>query len=86
MPAIVSKVAFPAFKALTGQKHIDNFIFTAAEVSRTSELTDDVPHDRRPPHSENRHRPMLALNSSGGSDFDYRVTTLGDCAVYQATP
>ena len=32
----------PVFKALTGQKFIDNFIFTAAEVSRTSELTDEV--------------------------------------------
>ncbi len=32
----------PAFKALTGQEFIDNFVFNAADVSRTETLTDEV--------------------------------------------
>jgi len=38
------KVIIPAstFRALTGQKYADNFIFTAAEVGRTQETIDEV--------------------------------------------
>ena len=38
------KLIIPAstFRALTGQRYLDNFLFTAADVSRTEEVTDEV--------------------------------------------
>ncbi len=32
----------PAFRALTGQEYIDNFVFNAADVNRTGELTEEI--------------------------------------------
>jgi putative ABC transport system permease protein len=38
------KITIPGstFRALTGQKYVDNFIFTAKDVTRTEETTDEV--------------------------------------------
>ena len=38
------KIIIPAatFKALTGEEYLDNFLFTATDVGRTEELTDEV--------------------------------------------
>jgi putative ABC transport system permease protein len=38
------KVVIPAstFRALTGQQYLDNFLFTAQDVSRTEQVTDEV--------------------------------------------